>query len=380
MTIAFFASLFVLLYIYAGYPLVMFALSRLRQSGVAKGAFFPRVTIIISAYNEERHIGATIANKLALDYPKDRLEIIVVSDGSDDSTDDLVRSFNQRGVRLIRQEPRQGKTSAVNLAVSQAGGEILVFSDANSIYAPDALEHLVRCFADPEVGYVTGKMVYRTNEGSMVGQGCSAYMRYENLLRAWETLVGSVVGVDGGIDAVRRELYMPMRPDQLPDFVLPLEVVARGYRVVYEPRALLVEDALKDAMDEYRMRVRVTLRALWALWDMRKLLNPLRHGVFSMQLLSHKVLRYLAIIFMVTALFTNMFLAAKSLVFRFLLVAQAVFYGAAAAGWAYGRKNASLPNLLYIPYYFCLVNIAAAHAILKFLRGEKQVTWTPRKG
>ncbi|HOM30362.1 MAG TPA: glycosyltransferase family 2 protein, partial [Deltaproteobacteria bacterium] len=108
--------------------------------------------------------------------------------------------------------------------------------------------------------------------------------------------------------------------------------------------------------------------------------NPLRHGVFSMQLLSHKVLRYLAIIFMVTALFTNMFLAAKSLVFRFLLVAQAVFYGAAAAGWAYGRKNASLPNLLYIPYYFCLVNIAAAHAILKFLRGEKQVTWTPRKG
>ena len=263
MTVIFFSSLFTLLFVYFGYPLVIFFYSSLKAKGVSKGAYEPRVTILIPAYNEEKHIKATIENKLSLDYPRDRVEIIVISDGSEDRTDEIASSFQDKGVRLIRQEPRRGKTSALNMAVPQAKGEILTFSDANSLYDKDALRRLMENFADPGVGYVTGKMVYVNPDGTMVGDGCSAYMRYENLLRAIETRAGSIVGVDGGIDAVRKSLFQPMKHYQLPDFVLPLKVVEQGYRVVYESRALLNEDALKSSEDEYQMRVRVSLRALW---------------------------------------------------------------------------------------------------------------------
>jgi cellulose synthase/poly-beta-1,6-N-acetylglucosamine synthase-like glycosyltransferase len=376
---SFLLSILVLVYVYFGYPLVCLVISLVSARHVKKGRCEPRVTIVISAYNESKHIGATIENKLCLDYPQDKLEIIAVSDGSDDSTDDIVRSFAKENVRLIRQEPRQGKTSALNLAMQEASGDIVVFSDANSIYANDALRRLVENFADPQVGYVTGKMVYMDSQGSVSGEGCSAYMRYENLLRDLETRMGSVVGVDGGIDAIRRELYSPMTPDQLPDFVLPLKVIEQGYRVVYEPEAILKEEALKTASDEYRMRVRVSLRALWAMWDMKGLFNPLKYGMFSFQLISHKLLRYLAVIFMAMAFVLNVFLFTRTLVYKALLAMQALFYSAAIAGWALGSRR-PVPRILYVPYYFCLVNLAAGHALLKFLRGEKQVVWTPRKG
>ncbi len=357
----------------------MFLASRLLTKKVGKGSSVPKVTILISAYNEEKHIGATIENKLSLDYPRDRIEIIVISDGSGDRTEEIVSSFQDRGVRLIRQEPRKGKTSALNMAVPQAKGEILVFSDANSLYDRDALRHLMKNFADPGVGYVTGKMVYVNSDGTTVGDGCSAYMKYENFLRAIETRVGSTVGVDGGIDAVRKSLYRPMKADQLPDFVLPLMVVEQGYRVVYEHRAILKEDTLKSSDDEYRMRVRVSLRALWALWDMRRLLDPGRYGVFSFQLLSHKVLRYLGILFMAGALISNALIVSCKRLYAILFLIQIMFYGAALAGRLLEKKGV-IKRLLYIPYYFCLINIAAGHALVKFINGEKQVLWTPRKG
>ena len=248
-------------------------LSVLRNRKIKKENVEPAVTILIAAYNEEDAISPTIANKLALDYPREKIEILVISDGSTDNTDEAVKQFQTDGVCLLRQDPRAGKTAALNLAVEHAKGEILVFSDANSIYAPDALRKLVGAFADEQVGYVTGKMIYTNPDGTTVGDGCTAYMKYENALRGVESKVGSVVGVDGGIDAVRKSLYRPMRPDQLPDFVLPLMVIEQGYRVVYEPNAILRESSLQDVSDEYRMRVRVALRAFWALRDMRHLLT-----------------------------------------------------------------------------------------------------------
>jgi cellulose synthase/poly-beta-1,6-N-acetylglucosamine synthase-like glycosyltransferase len=379
LTVVFFSSLFTLFFVYFGYPLVIFVISGLKAREVSRGTCKPRVTILISAYNEEKHIRATIENKLSLDYPGDSIEIIVISDGSEDQTDEIVSTFQDKGVRLIRQEPRKGKTSALNMAVPQSKGEILVFSDANSLYDREALRNLMENFADPGVGYVTGKMVYVNPDGTLVGDGCSAYMKYENLLRTIETRAGSIVGVDGGIDAVRKSLYRPMKADQLPDFVLPLMVVEQGYRVVYEHRALLKEDTLKSSEDEYRMRVRVSLRALWALWDMRRLLNPVRYGVFSFQLLSHKILRYLGILFMAGALIAGGLVMIRRRLYAILFLLQILFYGAALAGRMLEKKG-MLARLLYIPYYFCLINIAAGHALVRFIRGEKQVLWTPRKG
>jgi cellulose synthase/poly-beta-1,6-N-acetylglucosamine synthase-like glycosyltransferase len=377
--IVFLISILLVFYVYAGYPLAAALLGRVMNRPVRKGICEPMVTVVIAAYNEEDSIGATIENKLALDYLREKLEILVISDGSIDQTDAIADRFADRNVRLLRQEPRAGKTSALNMAIPQARGEIIVFSDANSLYAPDALRKLVANFTDPEVGYVTGKMIYANPDGTTIGEGCGAYMRYENWLRATETRLGSVVGVDGGIDAMRKALYRPMNPDQLPDFVQPLKVVEQGFRVVYEPEALLWESTLKESGDEYRMRVRVSLRAFWALFDMRKLLAPWQDPLFAWQLWSHKVLRYLCFVFMITAYISNALLFGKNYLYQALFVMQNAAYVLAIATPILER-NGIRSRIFTLSRYFLLLNVAAAHAFGKFTLGKKQVIWTPRKG
>ena len=375
----FWFSFILLFYIYFGYPILVALLAGRKPLNVVDQNL-PAVSILIPAFNEQATIVDTLRNKAALNYPPDKLEILVVSDSSEDDTDKLVEEFAEScaiSVRLFRQNPRAGKTSGLNMIVPESTGEIIAFSDANSLWDKDALMYLVSGFSDPDVGYVTGKMVYTNPDGSLVGDGCSAYMKYENWLREKETGVGSIVGVDGGIDAMRRSLYQPLRADQLPDFVQPLKVVESGYRVVYEERAVLKEDALSDDDSEYRMRVRVSLRAMWALKDMIGLFNPVRYGLFSWQLVSHKLLRYLAFIPMLILLVLNPLFLADGGLYVLLCVAQLAFYLLACAGYKGMLGNL---GILKTPYYFLLINIAAAQAFLKFCRGEKQVIWTPRVG
>ncbi len=379
LTIIFLLSLFCLFYVYVGYPLAVSLLARLRSDPVDKRAITPKVTILIAAYNECDVIAATLDNKLALDYPADQLEIIVISDSSEDGTDDIVSRYQERGVKLLRQEPRAGKTSALNMAVPQASGDILVFSDANSLYDSQALKHLVANFADERVGYVTGKMIYTNPDGSASGDGCSAYMKYENILRESESMLGSVVGVDGGIDAMRKDLYQSLSPDQLPDFVQPLKVIEQGYRVVYEPEALLQEDVLIADSDEYRMRVRVALRAFWALSDMRQLLMNSQNPLFSWQLWSHKLLRYLCFVFMLAAFVSNYLLLGQGFLVSLIFILQCLCYVFAfAEPWL--KRNGFEHRLITLVRYFYLLNQASAHACCKFLVRQKQITWTPRKG
>jgi len=376
----FWLSFTLIIYIYFGYPILIFAISKICAKDIRKSFFEPSVSVLISAYNEESSIGNTIENKLQINYPKGKLEIIVISDGSTDRTDDIVKKYSEGSVRLFRQEPRAGKTSALNMGIAHARGEILVFSDANSMYEKDALLYLVENFIDPTVGYVTGKMIYSNPDGTVTGDGCSAYMKYENFLRHHETRLGSVVGVDGGIDAVRKSIYRPMLADQLPDFILPLMVIEQGYRVVYEPRALLKEDALKSLAEEYKMRVRVSLRALWALYDMRHLLNPLKYGLFSWQIFSHKILRYMVFALLISVYISNAFLWNKSISYKSLFLAQNMFYLIAYVGMFQKKGNGVWAKVTFVPYYFTLLNLAAGLAFWKFLKREKQVVWTPRVG
>jgi cellulose synthase/poly-beta-1,6-N-acetylglucosamine synthase-like glycosyltransferase len=282
-------------------------------------------------------------------------------------------------VTLLRQEPRRGKTAALNMAAAHATGDIFVFADANSIYAPDALQMLTRNFSDPSAGYVTGRLVYGVTQGSSISLGCRAYMHYEDLLRRSETFLGSIVGVNGGIDAVRRGLFVAMNDDQLPDFVLPLQVVKRGYRVVYEPDALLSEDSLTTSRAEYRMRVRVSLRAWWTLVEMSALFNPFKYGLYSLQLFSHKALRYLAFVALPVVYICSLALASGGIVYATAFVAGSMFVAAAGLGCVLdyiGRSN----RVTSLPYYFILINVAAGHALLQFLRGRRQAVWTPRLG
>ncbi len=368
------------MYVYLFYPALVFLFGKiLNRRHFRSSESYPVVSVVIAAYNEKENIRETILNKLAQTYPEDKLEVIVISDGSDDGTDDIVTKLGKPNVRLLRQEPRQGKTSALNMGIAEAKGEIIVFSDSNSIYSPDAIEKLVSNFSDSSVGYVTGKMVYVNGDGTMVGDGCSTYMKYENFLRENESLIGSVVGVDGGVDAVRKSLYVPMGADNLPDFILPLKIVEKGYRVVYDPTAILNEQTLSTSSDEYKMRVRVSLRSLYALYDMRSLLNPFKSGVFSWQLLSHKVLRYGVFIFLILFYISNIFLVSHGDLYSAFFASQTIFYLMALTGYLLEKRGGSV-KIFYIPFYFCLLNIASGHAFIKMLKGEKQITWTPRKG
>lgn len=384
LTTLFWLSLLILVYVYVGYPLLVRLLSLLRMTPVQRDdSYRPSVSIVIAAYNESADIENTLDNKLKLDYPLEKMEILVVSDESDDGTDEIVQKIardSECPIKLIRQVPRQGKTAGLNTLIAQACGEIILFSDANSQWDKNAVARLVSNFADPNVGYVTGKMVYVNEDGSLVGDGCSAYMKYENWLREHETNLGSVVGVDGGIDAMRKALHVPLRPDQLPDFVQPLKVIEQGYRVVYEPRALLKENTNEDSGSEFSMRVRVGLRALWALKDMSHLMNPVRFGIFSLQMISHKLLRYLAFIPLMTFTLATLLLAPQG---GFYLVS---FFGLMALyglGWV-GRKNERegdhLTFIYAVPYYFLLLNLASFRALVAFMKKEKKVVWNPRKG
>ena len=377
--VLFWVSILLIVYAYAGYPLLVWAVGSWSPRTVHKADHLPRVTVLIAAFNEEACIAGTILNKLNQDYTPELLDVLVVSDGSTDRTELIVRELANPRLRLIVQEPRSGKTTALNRMAPEAAGEILVFSDANSIYEEKAIREIARNFHDPSVGYVTGKMVYVDEKGSLIGSGCSAYMRYENLLRGLETRVGSVVGVDGGVDAVRKELYEPMRPDLGADIILPLKAVQKGFRVVYEPGALLWETSLSKARDEFRMRTRVILHTYHGFWVMSQMFNPFRHGFYSIQLLSHKVLRYGVGILQIGLLISNALLLPGGTFYVACFAAQTAFYVCALAGLVMERLHLK-QGFLYYPYYLCLLNTASLFALVKFFFGVKQVTWTPRVG
>jgi cellulose synthase/poly-beta-1,6-N-acetylglucosamine synthase-like glycosyltransferase len=377
--IVFFASLALIAYTYFGYPLLAFALSRLRPRPVRRADVTPSVSVIIAAYNEERDIAAKLENTLALDYDRDLLEIVVASDCSSDGTDEIVRRFADRGVRLWRQPVRLGKTAAQNAAVRVASGEVLVFSDATTMYEPDAVRKIVRSFADPTVGGATGHVVYVDRADTAVGRGARSYWGYEQFLKHCESQFGSLVGVHGCLYAVRRSAYRDLAPDMSSDFVVASEIRLQGLRTVYDPEAISLEDTNVRGRDEFRTRVRIIEQTMSALARYRAVLDPFRYGLYAVQMISHKVLRYVVPICLVLAYVANAVLAARSGLYAVAFGLQSAFYLAAAAGSAAERAGLKL-GPLGMPYYFALANGASLVALVKFARGENHVVWEPIRG
>jgi cellulose synthase/poly-beta-1,6-N-acetylglucosamine synthase-like glycosyltransferase len=372
--VVFWVSVAAVVYVYAGYPLLLRALAGRRAVSGPVRQEFPPVTLIVSVFNEEGCIRVKLENCLALDYPADRLEVIVVSDASTDGTDAIVAGFAAHGIRLLRMPERGGKTVGLNAAVAQARGDVVVFSDANAMYRPDAIQALVAPLADAGVGAVIGESGY-VEPDSDAGRSESLYWRYETAIKRLESLSGSVVGGDGAIYAVRRSLYLPMTADALSDFVNPLQVVRSGYRCVYEPAASSREETAAGFDKEFRRKVRIVNRAWRALMTMKDLMNPLRYGRFAWQLVSHKLLRWLVPGFLLMAFVANLGLVGQRTVYDAALIAQLLFYGFALAG-ALLRDREKLTTLLYVPYYFCLVNVASARGILEAYRGKTYTTWS----
>jgi cellulose synthase/poly-beta-1,6-N-acetylglucosamine synthase-like glycosyltransferase len=374
MAVTFWTLTALVVYVYVGYPVLLFVVGRLFSRPVLRKDIEPPITLVISAFNEEEVIAEKLRNSLSLDYPRDRLQILVVSDASDDGTDAIVQSFAKEGVELLRMEERGGKTLGLNAAVQRARGDIIVFSDANAMYARRVLRTLARNFADPTIGAVVGESTYSDPEvESERTEGL--YWRYETWIKRLESAIGSVVGGDGAIYSIRRQLYTPMRADALSDFVNPLQIVRGGHRCLYEPDARSSERAAEDFRREFRRKVRIVNRAWRALMGLRGLLNPLRYGFFAFELISHKLLRWLVPLMLLGILVTNLLLLGRAPIYTVMLVAQVVFYLLALVGHAL-RSRQQMPAFVSVPYYFCLVNVASALGILDAYRGRTYATWS----
>ena len=365
-----------LVYTYVGYPVLLVVVSRLRPRLVRKAEQTPRVSVIITAYNEERDLAAKLENTLALDYDSDKLEVIVASDCSTDRTDEIARSFAPRGVRLHRQTERLGKTAAQNAAVAQARGEVILFSDATTLYSPDVLRVMMPNFADPSVGCVAGRLVYVDPAQSGVGRGARSYWGYETFLKSHESRACSLIGASGCLYAVRRSAYVPLYDEACSDFLIATVMVEQGLRAVYEPDAVCTEETNRRADKELRMRVRVITQTFTDLWRHRAMMNPLRGGFYAVQLFSHKVMRYLVPFFLIIILVASALLAPQSVFYAVMLAAQLVFYAAAAVAWALEHTGVRSP-VLALPQYFVIANVASLIACYKFLRGERYARWEP---
>ncbi|HTE95159.1 MAG TPA: glycosyltransferase family 2 protein [Bradyrhizobium sp.] len=374
MELIFWVTVAGILYTYAGYSLTILLLAQFVLRPIRRAAIEPRVTYLITAYNEAKNIQGKLEQVLSLDYPHDRLEIIVASDGSTDRTDDIVRQFADRRVRLVRVEGRVGKTETQNRAVREATGEVVIFSDATTFYEKSALRNIVRNYADPAVGAVSGRYEYRNPTGAPIGFGSILFWKYENLIKTLQTRIRTITGCCGCIYSVRRDLYEPLPADIISDLVEPLKILEKGYRIVFEPEAIAYEETTERTAEEFNMRVRVVTRGMRGLWYMRKLFNPMRFGFVSLQLLSHKVLRWLVPVLLLILLVSNLWLLDSSRFYVVTLTLQLIFYGIAMAGFLAERMNIAF-KLLTVPLYFVTVNAAAVVAMYRILKGYKAVTW-----
>ncbi len=366
-------SLGALAYVYLGYPLLLALVGLFARRSKASLGYLPKISVLIAAYNEEAGIQKKIEQTLALEYPPDKMEIIVLSDCSTDRTDEIVKSFTDPRVRLFRAPQRMGKTNAQNLGVETARGEVLIFSDATTVYHPLALQYLASNYADPRVGAASGRYQYFDPEGkSPTGSGMIAFWNYENFIKMMQSRIRTISGCCGCIYSVRRAAYTPLHPNVISDLVQPLWAIQKGYRVVFEDRALAYEETTKSSQEEFSMRVRVVTRGIRGILSVSNLLNPWKYGWVSVQLVSHKVLRWMVPLFLLL-LFASSAVLWNHSWYGIPLALQGGFYGFALLTLLVPLHRLWKP--LGIPLYFCTLNAAALRSILEVMRGRKYVVW-----
>lgn len=362
-------------YALVGYQFLLFVASRFVHRPVARAAATPRISLLIAARNEEAVIAEKLENTLALDYPRDRLQVIVMSDASTDRTDEIVRGYANRDILLHAVPDGLGKPNAMNATVSLTTGEIILISDANSMYAEDSLRKIARNFGDPKVGCVTGEeRRVATTDGAGLGE--SLYCRFDNWIKRLEGQVGSMVMVNGGFVAIRRELYPQLDPRLNFDLVWAPLLQLQGYDTIYEPEAVSVETYPLDAAGDFRRRVRTVMQAFYSYLAVPQALNPLRAGWYAVRLVSHRFARWFVLPALAIALVANIGLAGAGPLYRGLLVVQLACYALALGGWLLDRAGRRfLP--FYIPFYFVYVHAAAFTGVVRALSGHRLANWTP---
>lgn len=368
-------SLLVIGYAYAGYGVLIWLISRFVGPASRLSDELPSVSVVIAAYNEAPVIGARIENVLALDYPPDRLELVVVTDGCTDGTEELVLAFAARDsrVRLLSRSERSGKVNALNAAIPMARGAVIVGSDANCFFRPDCLRKLVRHFGDPKVAMVAGEKRIHQGEGT-VSLGEGLYWRYESWLKTLDSRVSTALGATGEVFAMRKACFEPLPTDAIiEDFMLSMRLVQAGHRVVYDPAAIATEDASASIAEEFKRKVRIIAGGWQAVVRLWPLLLP-THGLVWFQYVSHRVLRWVLVpALLPLALGANMVLAMHGR-HGWLLALQLLFYAAALTGYVLQRRGIRW-KVFYVPFYFAFLNVAALVGAYRYLARRQPVTW-----
>jgi len=355
---------------YFGYPIILTFLVYFKKKPYEKEKIESDITLLIPAHNEEKVIKEKMENSLSLDYPKDKFEILLILDECTDRTKEIAEQYVDRGIKIIEQKPRRGKMAALNLAIPQAKGEILIFTDANSMYEKDAIKKLVRNFADERIGCVCGELKYIS--GTSVGEGEDLYWKYEKFLKTKESQLQSLLVVNGSIYAIRKRLYEPIDETLADDFVNPMRIARQGYGLVYEPEAITVEKAAETTKDEFNQKIRITsqgLKASFAIWKTIFSSSSLRISQF----IFHKFIRWFVCLFLIIILVSNLFLL-DHWFYQVTLFGQILFYLFALIGYLLTKKGIKI-KIFNVLFYFCMVNLASLIGLLKLLTGGVKGIW-----
>lgn len=381
--IIFWLSIIFIVYTYFGYPILLVIIAKLRGKSVNKRDNIQSVSMIITAYNEEKNIRNKLENIISLDYPPDKLEVIVVSDASTDKTDEIVHEYEAHShiqnisvvpIKLIRMPKRGGKAQALNFAIQEAKGDIIVLSDTRQLYDRNAIRELVNNFSDPSVGAVSGELYLENPEGGGVGEGVGMYWKYEKLMRKMESRLYSTSGATGAIYAIRKELFKPIPDDTiLDDVVIPMNIVLDGYRVVFDEKACAYDRVASTAKQELTRKIRTLCGNYQIMFRMPQLLNPFRNRVFF-QTVSHKFFRLFVPFALIFTLISSIFLI-RFTFYKIMFVLQITMYLLALIGHFLAKKPSFISRLFGIPYTFVVLNYAALAGLYRFITQKQSVAW-----
>jgi len=387
--IIFWVGLFIVFYAYVGYGLVLFILIKLKR--IFKGIptkpvlpsddQLPEVTFVVAAYNEADYMVEKIKNCLDFDYPKDKINYLFVTDGSDDATPEVVREYptpSDVTIRVFHEAARRGKIAAVERIMAFVETPIVIYTDANTFVNKMAIRNIVRHYQNPKVGAVAGeKRIELGDKDAANSAGEGIYWKYESTLKKWDSEMQSVVGAAGELFSIRTALFEAVAPDTIiEDFYMTLRIAQKGNRVIYEPEAYAVETSSASVQEELKRKIRIAAGGIQAIVRLRSLLNIFKYGMLSFQYISHRVLRWtLAPLFLPIILVTNIVLAAQgSPIYQFLLAGQVLFYGLALIGYLLETRKIKM-KAFFVPYYFCIMNYAVYRGFFRIMNNNQSVMW-----
>lgn len=389
--IIFWIFLFIIFYAYIGYGILLFFLVKIKRLFKGKKKIFdpnyePEVTLFVAAYNEKDYVDEKVQNSFSLEYPQEKVKQVWVTDGSDDSTPDLLRKYEDKGVEVYHEDARGGKIGAMNRGLQFVKTPIVIFSDGNTTLGKESIRRIVNMFSNPKVGCVSGeKRIYEKDADSAAGTE-GIYWKYESTLKKWDAELYSVVGAAGELFAIRTDLYNHVEKDTLlDDFIISLRVAMKGYTIQYDPEAYAIETSSANVKEELKRKIRISAGGIQSIVRMAPLLNFFKYGVLSFQYISHRVLRWtLAPLGLLILLLTNLAISIQvgffdfTHIFTWLMWGQIVFYAAALLGWFFENRQIKI-KILFIPYYFFIMNLSVYLGFKRYIKGNQSVKWERAK-